>query len=117
MMKTFVLFILFVSMVTWSENASLPFVVPKEATGIKVDDSNKTWNMTGILRLPLQKAELLFRQNIELGNFKFMHEIPFEGSKKKKKLLAWKKGSECLILFIWEIDENKTGFAWGISKE
>ena len=46
-----------------------------------------------------------------------MHEIPFEGSKKKKKLLAWKNGPERLILFIWEIDENKTGFAWGISKE
>ena len=115
-MKTIVLSILFMAMCIGAENASFPFAIPKEATGIKVDNSSKTWNMTGMLRLPIEKAESLFRKNIELDKFQFMHEIPFE-SPKKKKLLAWKKGTERLILFIWEIDELKTGFAWGLSKE
>jgi hypothetical protein len=110
------LFVLFMTMTARAEEVSYPFAIPKEATGIKVDSSNKTWNMTGMLCLPFEKAEALFKKNIELDKFQFMHDIPFE-SPKKKKLLAWKKGADRLILFIWEIDENKTGFAWGLSKE
>lgn len=97
-------------------NVGQVFKVPDEAINIKTNDSGKTWRMTGELPLSVSEAEKRLRQKIETEGFIFLHEIPMRQDK-VKKLLAWKKDNARLILFIWEIDERKTGFSWGISQE
>ena len=95
---------------------SRPFKVPEQAINVRENDSGKTWRMTGELPLPVSEAEMLFRQRIEAEGFVFLHEIPMQQGK-VKKLLAWKKDNSRLILFIWEINDKKTGFSWGVSDE
>ena len=93
-----------------------PFKLPPEARPITTDPSNKTWNMTGKMDLQLDKATNSFRKYIEAENFVFLHEIILD-QKTGKKLLAWKKGRERLILFLWKADGNTTGFSWGLATE
>ena len=115
MNRLFLIFFFFLCFVRGGEIAS-PFQLPPSATGIRTDNSNKTWNMTGLLPLPMQKAEKEMRNNIEKEKFIFLHEIPMklDGS---KKLMAWKKANQRLILHLWKINSQKTGFAWGIVTE
>ena len=114
-MRSTVIFILFFSVCLLAEEAWPPFKMPTGAQSLKIDRSNKTWNMTGILNLASAEAEKAFRKNIEDVHFSFLHEIPLH-PETGKKLLAWKRGDERLILFLWIITERTTGFAWGLSK-
>ena len=53
--------------------------------------------MTGLLPLPMQKAEKEMRNNIEKEKFIFLHEIPMKRDR-RKKLMAWKKEPQRRIL-------------------
>ena len=95
---------------------STPFQLPTSAAGIRTDHSGQTWNMTGTLPFPIQKAEKEMRNRIEKEKFIFLHEIPMK-SDGSRKLFAWKKADQRLILQLWKIDSRKTGFAWGMMAE
>ena len=113
-MKNALFSILFFAACLLANEAWPPFRMPTAARDIKVDKSNRTWNMTGVIDMSPAEAEKTFRINIEAEKFIFLHEILMQAST-GKKLLAWKKGQQRLILLIWKINEQTTGFAWGLA--
>lgn len=93
-----------------------PFVMPGNVIVTARDESGRTWRVNGRLNRSMTDTQKEFTAAIEREKFKFQHEIPL-GKEDNRKLLAWRKQNQELILMIWRISDQVTGFAWGVGKK
>lgn len=96
--------------------AAEPFVLPKGTEVINRDESGKTWQMNGSLKMSFEEAKKTLNSAVLKAGFKLKHEIPLEEKEKEHILLAYTKEKQTLIMMLWS-EEKKTYFAWGITKE
>jgi len=113
-MKKIVFFYLFFC--SFAIFAAEPFVLPKGTEVINRDESGKTWQMNGSLKMSFEEAKKTLNSAVLKAGFKLKHEIPLEEKEKEHILLAYTKEKQTLIMMLWS-EEKKTYFAWGITKE
>ena len=101
---------------TVAVSAAEPFVLPEGSQIINRDNSGKTWQMNGSLKMNFEKAKKTLDSSIQKAGFKLKHEIPLDEKNKEHIILAYAKGKQTLIMMLWSGDK-KTFFAWGINEE
>ena len=90
--------------------------MPEGSQIINRDNSGKTWQMNGSLKMNFEKAKKTLDSSIQKAGFKLKHEIPLDEKNKEHIILAYAKGKQTLIMMLWSGDK-KTFFAWGINEE
>ncbi len=113
MKKVVILSLLFFSFAVFSAE---PFALPKGTEVINRDDSGKTWQMNGSLKMGFEEAKKTLSTAVQKAGFKLKHEIPLDEKNKEHVLLSWAKGKQTLIMMLWS-GGKKTFFSWGIVKE
>lgn len=96
--------------------AAEPFALPKGTEVINRDNSGKTWQMNGSLKMGFAEAKKTLSTAVQKAGFKLKHEIPLDEKNKEHILLSWIKGKQALIMMLWSGDK-KTFFSWGIAEE
>ena len=96
--------------------ATEPFALPKGTEVINRDESGKTWQMNGSLKMSFEEAKKTLNSAVLKAGFKLKHEIPLKEKEKEHILLAYTKEKQTLIMMLWS-EGKKTYFAWGITKE
>ena len=113
MKKVVILILLFFSIATFSAES---LALPKETEVINRDNSGKTWQMNGSLKMDFEEAKKTLSASIQKAGFKLQHEIPLDEKNKEHMLLSWTKGKQTLIMMLWAGDK-KTFFSWGFAEE
>ena len=108
--------VFFLFIFAFVEVAAAPFVLPKGTEVIKRDESGKTWQMNGSLKMSFEEAKKTLNSAVLKAGFKLKHEIPLKEKEKEHILLAYTKEKQTLIMMLWS-EGKKTYFAWGITKE
>lgn len=90
--------------------------MPEGSQIINRDNSGKTWQMNGSLKMNFEKAKKTLDSSVQKAGFKLKHEIPLDEKNKEHIILAYTKGKQTLIMMLWSGD-RKTFFAWGINEE
>lgn len=96
--------------------ATEPFALPKGTEVINRDESGKTWQMNGSLKMSFEETKKTLNSAVLKAGFKLKHEIPLEEKEKEHILLAYTREKQTLIMMLWS-EGKKTYFAWGITKE
>lgn len=101
---------------TVAVSAAEPFVLPEGSQIINRDNSGKTWQMNGSLKMNFEKAKKTLDSSVQKAGFKLKHEIPLDEKNREHIILAYTKGKQTLIMMLWSGD-RKIFFAWGINEE
>ena len=94
------------------EAKPFPFAVPRSVASRQVDESGRTWRMTGSATNSFAVVHGEFCTNLVNAGYALRHEMPMD-DKGDRILASWdRKGSE-IILMLWSSETNAVNFAWG----
>ena len=114
-MKTWTLLtiLLFIArFLTAADAGKAPFRLPASATVTHVEQDAAGWNQEGVIANSMPAARRLMISALTSSHWRMEKAIPI-GSANERMLYRWAKGRQRMMLMMWRIDENKTGFSWG----